>query len=178
MIYHNCSYNASLRTSTRQLNTAENAADLGIYNDFKAFRGDLGKKIDQGNVGIGVYEIDGQSGKIYGFSGYDNADEATKGNASLGKYNVAWRPNESSFQTFDAVRKDGVTIPRYYDSEYKILSNLDSILNGNKNATGKVTLYTERRCCESCSDVVAQFSEKYPYVNTEIVHNNDKIILN
>ena len=35
-------YNASLRTSTRQLNTAENAADLGIYNDIKEFRNLLG----------------------------------------------------------------------------------------------------------------------------------------
>ena len=171
-------YKADLRIKTRPFNTAENASDLGIYNDFKEFRGNLGKKIDQGNVGIGIYEVDGKSGKIYGFSGYDNAAEAADGKAKLNGFTVAWRPDQSSFQTFDAVRKDGVTIPRYYDSEYKILSEIDSKLKGNSNAAGTITLFTERKCCDSCSDVIAQFSEKYPNINIEVVHNNDVMILN
>ena len=166
-------YKADLRIETRPFNTAENASDLGIYNDFKEFRGNLGKKIDQGNVGIGIYEVDGKSGKIYGFSGYDNAAEAADGKAKLNGFTVAWRPDQSSFQTFDAVRKDGVTIPRYYDSEYKILSEIDSKLKGNSNAAGTITLFTERKCCDSCSDVIAQFSQKYPNIDVEIIHNNN-----
>jgi len=169
-------FNASLRTSTRQLNTAENAADLKIYNDFKEFRGHLGAKSKKGNVGIGIYEINGQSGKIYGFSGYDNAAEAQKGKATIDEFTVAWKPDQSSFKTFDAIKKDGKLMPRYYDSEYKILSKIDSIFKGNSNATGKITLFTERKCCDSCTDVIAQFSEKYPNIEVEIVHNNDIII--
>jgi len=79
-------------------------------------------------------------------------------------------------KTFDAIKKDGKLMPRYYDSEYKILSKIDSIFKGNSNATGKITLFTERKCCDSCTDVIAQFSEKYPNMEVEIVHNNDIII--
>ena len=72
-----------------------------------------------------------------------------------------------------------------YDLQFDI-KNI--IVNGNKRGcSGFVTnkengscvyVDTEKTCCDSCTDVIAQFSEKYPNIEVEIVHNNDIPIMN
>ena len=69
--------------------------------------------------------------------------------------------------------KGGKPYLRIHDTKYKILSEIDKILNGDINATRKITLFTEKTCCESCSDVIAQFSQKYPNIEIEVIHNNN-----
>ena len=169
-------YKASLRTSTRQLNIAENTSDLQMYNDIKEFRSLLGKRKSSGNAALARIDITGVSEKLFSFSGYETLDEAISSGANLPNDNIklAWAPEESSFQTFVALKNDGTPMPRYFDGEYKILSEIDKQLGGNKNAKGKITLLTELKCCDSCSDVITQFSEKYPNVEIEVIHNNDK----
>lgn len=171
-------YKASLRTSTRQLNIVDNATDLQMYNDIKEFRSLLGKRKSSGNAALARIDINGVSEKLFSFSGYETLDEAISSGANLPNDNIklAWAPEESSFQTFVALKNDGTPMPRYFDGEYKILSEIDKQLGGNKNAKGKITLLTELKCCDSCSDVITQFSEKYPNVEIEVIHNNDKRI--
>ncbi len=41
------------------------------------------------------------------------------------------------------------------------------------NISGKIKLFTELKCCDSCSDVIAQFLERHPNIEIEIIHNND-----
>ena len=123
-------------------------------------------------------DINGVSEKLFSFSGYETLDEAISSGAKLpnDSIKIAWAPEESSFQTFVALKNDGTPMPRYFDGEYKILSEIDKQLCGNKNTKGKITLLTELKCCDSCSDVITQFSEKYPNVEIEVIHNNDQRI--
>lgn len=91
------------------------------------------------------------------------------------EFKVAWLPKKSSFECFEVANnvKGGKPYLRIHDTEYKILSEIDEILNGDINATGKITLFTEKTCCESCSDVIAQFFQKYPNIEIEVIHNNN-----
>lgn len=171
----NSLYKASLRTSTRTLNVADNAADAVIETKVKNFRNMLGDKFNQGNVGYAKIDIENVTPEIYGFSGFDSIDEALLKNAKIDETSikVAWLPEDSSLVAFHAPNNNGKPYSRIYDSEYKILSDIDRQLNGNTATTGKILLFTEKECCDSCTDVIIQFSEKYPNIDIEIVHNNN-----
>ena len=170
-------YKADLRIKTRPLNTAENASDVLIKNYGIDFRQSIGTQKTNGNFALSINKIDGVPERIYSYSSFDTYDESVIYGAKIDedKYKVAWLPKESSFECFKAPNNVKGSKPylRIHDTEYKILSEIDRILNGNINATGKITLFTEKTCCESCSDVIAQFSQKYPNIDVEIIHNNN-----
>ena len=170
-------FNASLRTSTRQLNDAENASDVIIKNLAIEFRKNIGTQKTNGNLALSINKINGVPEKIYSYSSFDDLNEATKFGATINEeeFKVAWLPKKSSFECFEVANnvKGGKPYLRIHDTEYKILSEIDKILNGDINATGKITLFTEKTCCESCSDVIAQFSQKYPNIEIEVIHNNN-----
>lgn len=89
------------------------------------------------------------------------------------KYLMAWLPENSSFTAFE-VANDGQTEKylRVVCTEYKILNEIDKQIGSNVLVNGKIVLFTENECCESCSDVIAQFIAKHPNVQIEIIHNN------
>lgn len=69
-------------------------------------------------------------------------------------------------------------IPRNTDSEYKILSNLADKLGDKFNSKGQVTIFTERRACQSCLGVIEQFKERYPNIKINVISNENEKILN
>ena len=171
-------YNTAFKNKTRALNVVDNAADAVIETKVKNFRNMLGDLKREGNVGYAQINIENVSPEIYGFSGFENIDDALSSGAKIDETSikVAWLPENSSFIAYDAPNNKGDTFLRTPDSEYKILSCLDNLLDGNTSATGKIVLFTELECCDSCTDVIIQFCEKYPNIDVEIVHNNNRRI--
>ena len=61
---------------------------------------------------------------------------------------------------------------RRSDAEYKIFEYLAGQI-GDRNATGNVTMITERIMCSSCASVAEQFRQRYPNINV-VVKNGSK----
>ncbi|ACK72419.1 hypothetical protein PCC7424_4045 [Gloeothece citriformis PCC 7424] len=56
------------------------------------------------------------------------------------------------------------------DSEYKALCAIADTLDMfyDSSVEGKLYLYTERRPCESCQEIVKQFKEKFSNIDVEV----------
>ncbi|MCR4766848.1 MAG: hypothetical protein K5875_02705 [Saccharofermentans sp.] len=81
---------------------------------------------------------------------------------------------ESPYRFFDAANSaEDAQFPREVCTEYKILSEIETEIKNMPNISGKIKLFTELKCCDSCSDVIAQFLERHPNIEIEIIHNND-----
>ena len=68
------------------------------------------------------------------------------------------------------VSTDVTSYLRDVDSEFKILNKIASDLGNNKNISGKILLYTDRPPCASCSKVITEFEDKYPYIDVTVIH--------
>lgn len=60
-------------------------------------------------------------------------------------------------------------IPRWFDTEYKILEDVASRLP-DPSATGKILLYTDLEPCPSCRGVMRQFLAAYTNVEMEVIY--------
>lgn len=63
---------------------------------------------------------------------------------------------------------------RRYDSEVKLLENIDSRVS--KDSNGTVELYTERPPCDSCQSVIDQFIAKYPGIDIKVKWGKGNIV--
>ncbi|MEB3228390.1 MAG: deaminase domain-containing protein [Synechocystis sp.] len=56
------------------------------------------------------------------------------------------------------------------DAEYKLLSAIAEVLetDSNHGAEGMLYLYTERKPCKSCEQVLQQFSQKFPNIEVRL----------
>lgn len=68
-------------------------------------------------------------------------------------------------------------ITRNVDTEYKILNDIANSLGDNTSITGTIKLFTERPPCDSCADVIKQFTKKYANITLEVVDNNHNILI-
>ncbi|WP_338782146.1 deaminase domain-containing protein [Metabacillus sp. FJAT-52054] len=53
-----------------------------------------------------------------------------------------------------------------------MLNDVASQLGNNTEARGRIKLFTELDTCNSCSQVIAEFSNKYKNIEIEVIHNN------
>ncbi|MGI4848929.1 MAG: deaminase domain-containing protein [Janthinobacterium lividum] len=60
--------------------------------------------------------------------------------------------------------ENGPLVDRAIDSEAKILNSISAILGENRSAAGSINLLTERAPCQSCTNVIEQFRDKYPNI--------------
>ena len=60
---------------------------------------------------------------------------------------------------------------REVDTEYKILSDIQSKLGDNYLALGNIKLYTELEPCPSCMGVIEQFMDMYPNIEIEVIYS-------
>ena len=60
-------------------------------------------------------------------------------------------------------------IPRWYDTEYKMLEDVAARLT-NRAAKGNIRLYTNLEPCPSCRGVMRQFLARYPNVEMEVLY--------
>lgn len=65
---------------------------------------------------------------------------------------------------------NGRLVERNIDTEYKILIEIAQKLGENVNVKGKIRLFTERKPCFSCSNVIELFLAKYRNIEIEIIH--------
>lgn len=81
---------------------------------------------------------------------------------------MAWHPEESPFTAFEAADKGDNIYLRQVCTEYKILSEIERQIKDIPNISDKIKLFTELKCCDSCSDVIVQFLERHPNIEIEI----------
>ena len=63
-------------------------------------------------------------------------------------------------------------VPRYNDAEAKILEDITSRIKDTPDIKGKINLYTEKACCQSCSNLILEFKNKFPNVELNIYTDN------
>ncbi|WP_156117043.1 T7SS effector LXG polymorphic toxin [Lysinibacillus odysseyi] len=64
--------------------------------------------------------------------------------------------------------------PRYNDTEVKILEDIASKIK-DPNIKGEINLFSELNTCQSCTNVILEFREKYPNIKLN-VFTNDTVI--
>ena len=64
---------------------------------------------------------------------------------------------------------------RYHDTEAKILEDIASQIK-EPNISGTINLFTERPPCESCSNIIEEFKEKFPNIELNVFSEKGKWI--
>ena len=62
-------------------------------------------------------------------------------------------------------------IPRYYDTEYKIIEDIAARLSTNTAVSGNIQLYTDLIPCVSCRGVMRQFLAVYTNIEIEVLYD-------
>lgn len=91
---------------------------------------------------------------------------------------ISIKPESSPFKTVEVngsnvINGEGAWL-RDVDTEYKILSDIQSKLENNFSVSGKIKLYTELEPCPSCQSVIEQFKEMYPNIDIEVLYSVNK----
>jgi len=82
----------------------------------------------------------------------------------------------AEFNTFPVANVQGKLIDGWGDTEAFIPGNIYQSLGDNRSATGSITLSTEKSVCESCSGVIAQFKDRYPGINVNVMDNDGGVM--
>lgn len=125
---------------------------------------------DNGNVAIADIDINGVN--IDSIAAHSRIRKQNKGFSGDG---------QTKFDSIElpSLREDGSwTSPynRKIDTEYQIFSNVADRLGGNYQAKGKITIYSEKEVCASCSGVAQQFKARYPNISIQIIDGMGKIL--
>ena len=125
---------------------------------------------DNGNVAIADIDINGVN--IDSIAAHSRIRKQNKGFSGDG---------QTKFDSIElpSLREDGSwTSPynRKIDTEYQIFSNVADRLGGNYQAKGKITIYSEKEVCASCSGVAKQFKARYPNLSIQIIDGMGKIL--
>lgn len=83
---------------------------------------------------------------------------------------ISLKPVVKIFPASVELTLDNAPILRDVDTEYKILTEI-AVKLGNQTSRGKILLFTERPPCNSCSNVIEMFANRYN-IDIEVVHNN------
>lgn len=87
---------------------------------------------------------------------------------------ISIKPHIQEFATLSVDSKDRVSTEtswnRNVDTEFKILEEINLLLEGDKASTGTITLYTDLPPCSSCKYVIEQFKEKYPKIKIDVLY--------
>ncbi|MEO3959199.1 hemagglutinin repeat-containing protein [Chromobacterium piscinae] len=136
--------------------------------DLRSFLTGSAKK--SGNMGVAQIDIPGVQSLMAASSRLDNPSLAQQGRGFVGLVN-------EKFPSSSVITADGRDVHRSTDSEAKILNNIATQLGDNFSIVGTINLMTERSPCESCSNVIQQFRQKYPNVTVNIFDNGGKNIM-
>jgi hypothetical protein len=73
-------------------------------------------------------------------------------------------------------KSPGQTRPAHFDTENKILDAIGRGINVDPQRVGVIQLFTERRPCPSCDDVIGEFGRKQPNITLMILDNAGNVI--
>ncbi len=153
------------RITTRAL---DGILDAALISKAKNFRGSFIKQLaTEGNVAVAQVNISGLKTDWFAHSQIDALGDMKPPNAVS---NISLKPGSP---VFTASEIGGFM--RDVDTEYKILSDIANSLGNNTSATGTIKLLTERPMCNSCANVVTQFTSKYKNIVIEVVDNGHKL---
>ncbi|MFF2089256.1 deaminase domain-containing protein [Paenibacillus sp. NPDC058174] len=163
----NGSLGISNRFPTRQIDPV---ADAHILEKVAGARGGLSNKYkESGNFAYAEVNVSGvNKTDFYAHSGIHNPAKKIPGTEEF-----SFKPENPTFKATEAPDNGGNTYLRDGDTEYKILNDLAEKIGDNTNASGSIKLFTEKDTCGSCNKIIQQFSQKYPNIKIEVIHNNE-----
>ncbi len=109
------------------------------------------------NIAIANFQIGGDSEELIAISG----QSTRPGTVGL--------PQQPLFETFEAPPGHS----RAYDSEYKLLEELAFRYVQTPEVEGTINLLTERSPCDSCTNVIVQFSRRFPNIILRVNHTGE-----
>ncbi|WP_233516744.1 deaminase domain-containing protein [Paenibacillus curdlanolyticus] len=161
------------KLSTRVL---DEAVDATLISRVKNIRNSLPSDLKRsGNVGLAEVEIPGLKKEFYAHSGIDVLSDARSAASAVS--DISLKPTNPIFKASTDSTIDGRDLLRDIDTEYKILNDVASQLGNKFDQKGKLTLFTEKPPCASCSNVIEEFMARYKNITVEVVHNNHQRIL-
>ena len=125
---------------------------------------------EEGNIGIADINIEGIDTKTM---------SAHSKNRILNDLLVGDGNTKFDYLNLPSINKDGTPTKPYSrsnDTEYKLLSNIADKLGDNTSARGKITIFSEKPVCDSCSNVAQQFKERYPNITINMIDGNGKML--
>ncbi|MBD3922420.1 hypothetical protein H8B09_26950 [Paenibacillus sp. PR3] len=154
----------------------DETTDALLINRVKNIRSSLPSDLKRsGNVGLAQVEIPGLKKEFYAHSGIDVLSDARSAASAVS--DISLKPTNPIFKASTDTTIDGRELLRDIDTEYKILNDVASQLGNKFDQKGKLTLFTEKPPCASCSNVIEEFMARYKNITIEVVHNNHQRIL-
>ncbi|RLJ86627.1 deaminase domain-containing protein [Planococcus citreus] len=112
-----------------------------------------------GNLGLAEVRIKKIPRKLKAHSSINDKS------SSLGANGYIFLKTKRKFKTYKVKLKNSNTfLDRKFDTEAKVLEYIAGYLSNNTNTRGEIFLYTEKKPCISCENVIKQFKNKYPGV--------------
>ena len=142
-----------------------------LFNTVQDIRADLPDHLaSTGNVGVAKLNVEGLPTSLKSHSRVGNiGGEQIEGFVSLpNKPQSEWVFQPKDVSPVDGTVNGPNAFTRQYDTEFKILEDVAGRLGDNKNAAGTIDLFTERKACQSCTDVITEFREHYPNIQLNI----------
>jgi ribosomal protein L18E len=120
-------------------------------------------RLQGGNVATADVNIKGIKTEFSAHSQIQSAD-------SLGSdvMDFSFTPSEEA-RIFTRYVEDG--FPRYNDTEAKILEDIASQID-DPSISGEINLFTELDACQSCTNVILEFREKFPNIKLNVYTNS------
>lgn len=150
-------------------------ADSSIVRKVKEFRGMLTSKFKKsGNVAIAETDIEGLSrSDFYAHSSIDTLNQSLAERVPF----ISLKPNPEIYPWSSQPNKQGIPIPRNGDTEYKIVSEITTLLASKSQVHGRMKLFTELPPCGSCSKAIALFSQRFPHIELIVIYNPEGRLL-
>ncbi|MGX7418402.1 deaminase domain-containing protein [Carnobacterium gallinarum] len=125
----------------------------------------VNRKLDRlRNGNVATAEVD-----ILGLKKDFKAHSQIHSNDSLGyRGDFSVTPPEKDRLLKNYVKDD---YPRYNDTEAKILEDIASKIKDPK-IKGEINLFSELDCCQSCTNLILEFRQKYPNIKVNVITNN------
>ncbi|WP_252248485.1 deaminase domain-containing protein [Clostridium sp. ZBS20] len=144
-------------------------------DDFKNLSKTQQKKLERklnslengGNIAVADVDIPGVKSK---FQAHSKINSETHIRANVGDF--SYKTENRKLTTY--VDAEGYS--RYHDTEAKILEDIEKSIT-DPNVKGKVDLYSELDCCQSCSNLILEFRRNHPNIDVNIYVESMKQII-
>ena len=158
------------------LRTLDEILDAAIVKKVKDIRQSLTSDYKRsGNIATAKTEIQGLTKTEY-FA--HNRIDALNPSLAEKVPDISLKPTNTPFSVTSELTSDGRIVFRDIDSEFKILSEINIRLGNNTNATGNIKLFTELAPCNSCQNVFGEFTQRFPNIKIEVIHNSGERLIN
>lgn len=159
----------------KKMEIADDVVDAGKVANIGVFQNrinDIRNKMpnnplkNKGNMAIADVNIKGLPEEFIAHSKINS--ELSKG-ADLATFSKLKPESDRIFKNYEpsASTIDGLKFDRFHDTEAKILEDIASQIT-DPNMIGSIDLFTELPACQSCSNIVLEFRNKFPNVKLNI----------